>query len=164
MLVWFAGLAPPAVAAIFASRALDYRFVLVGAVLPSLALAVDHLWFMGSLLFPIAVLAGVMVAGWGRRLVQRRWLGLPIGIFCHLILDGAWLRSALFWWPLGGVRLGEVESAGLRPIWALAVMECIGAAALWWSWRRFGLADSHRRREFLRTGRLEPPARRPRGV
>lgn len=164
MLVWFAGLAPPAVAAVFASRALDYRFVLVGAVLPSLALAVDNLWFMGSLLFPIAVLVGVMVIGWGRRLVQRRWLGLPIGLFCHLILDGAWLRSAQFWWPLGGVRLGEVAAAGLRPIWALAVMESIGAAALWWSWRRFGLGESQRRSEFARTGRLEPPARPSRGM
>lgn len=159
MLVWFAGLAPPAVAAVFASRALDYRLVLAGAVIPSLALVVDAVWFMGSLLFPIALLVAVMVAGWGRRLVQRRWLGLPIGIFCHLILDGAWLRSALFWWPLGGVHLGDISVSGLRPIWALALMEAIGAAALWWSWRRFGLADPHRRRAFLRTGRLEGPAR-----
>ena len=159
MLVWVAGLAPPAVAAVFASRGLDFRLVLAGSVIPALALAVDGLWFMGSLLFPIAVLAVVMVAGWGRRLFQRRWLGLPIGLLCHLILDGAWLRPALFWWPLGGMRLGDVAVGGLRPPWALAVMEFIGAAALWWSWRRFGLADRRRRAAFLRTGRLEGPAR-----
>lgn len=156
VLLWFAGLAVPAVAAVFASRALDYRFVIVGAVLPSLALAVDDLWVMGTLLFPIAALVSVMILGWGRRLVQRRWLGFPVGLFCHLILDGAWLRSAAFWWPLGGIALGDVDAARLRPLWAVLAMELVGAAALWWSWRRFGLADPARRQVFRRRGRLEP--------
>ena len=156
MLLWFAGLAVPAVAAVFASRALDYRFVIVGAVLPSLALAVDDLWVMGTLLFPIAALVSVMILGWGRRLVQRRRLGFPIGLFCHLILDGAWLRPAAFWWPLGGIALGDVDAARLRPLWAVLTMELVGAAALWWSWRRFGLADPARRQVFRRRGRLEP--------
>lgn len=156
MLLWFAGLATPAVAAVFASRALDYRFVIAGAVLPALALAVDDLWIMGTLLFPIAAMVGVMVVGWGRRRVQRRWLGLPIGLFCHLILDGAWLRPASFWWPLGGIAPGDVAAVGLRPIWAVLTMEFVGAVALWWSWRRFGLAQRARREEFLRRGRLEP--------
>ncbi|MCY4630842.1 MAG: hypothetical protein OXE75_08155 [bacterium] len=151
MLLWFAGLAPPAVAAVFASRGLDYRFVVAGAVLPSVALVVDGLWIMGSVLFPIGVMTAVMVGGWGRRLVQRRWLGLPIGFFCHLVLDGAWVRTEAFWWPFGS---GEVAGVGLRAVWLLVVMELIGAAALWWSWRRFGLADANRRRDFLRTGRL----------
>ena len=156
MLLWFAGLAVPAVAAVFASRALDYRFVIAGVVLPSLALAADDLWVMGTLLFPIAVLVSVMVLGWGRRLVQRRWLGLPVGLFCHLILDGAWLRPASFWWPLGGVAPGDVVAASLRPFWAVLAMEFVGAVALWWSWRRFGLAEPARRQVFLRRGRLEP--------
>lgn len=156
MLLWFAGLAVPAVAAVFASRGLDYRFVLAGAVLPSLALAVDALWVMNALLFPIAVMTVVMLAGWGRRLVQRRWLGVPIGIFGHLVLDGAWLRTETFWWPLGS---GEVAGARLRPVWLLVVMELIGAAALWWSWRRFGLTDPVCRRAFLRTGRLAVASR-----
>ena len=83
--------------------------------------------------------------------MQRRWLGLPIGFFCHLVLDGAWVRTEAFWWPFGS---GEVAGVGLRAVWLLVVMELIGAAALWWSWRRFGLADANRRRDFLRTGRL----------
>lgn len=159
MLLWFAGLAVPAVAAVFASRGLDYRFVLAGAVLPSLALAVEDLWVMHSLLFPIAAMTAVMLAGWGRRLVQRRWLGAPIGALCYLVLDGAWLRTETFWWPLGG----EAAAASLRPVWLLVVMEALGAAALWWWWRRFGLADPLRRGKFLRTGRLggaPRPARR----
>lgn len=164
MLLWFAGLTVPAVAAVFASRALDYRLVIVGAAGPSLALAIDGLWIMDTLLFPIAALGGVMIAGWGRRLVQRRWLGIPIGLFCHLILDGAWLRPASFWWPLGGVARGEVAAAGLHPLPAVLAMEVVGAVALWWTWRRFGLGDAARRRAFVRRGRLEPPARpRPAG-
>ncbi|MCY3924591.1 MAG: hypothetical protein OXG52_03615 [bacterium] len=152
MLCWFAGLTVPAVAATFASRGLDYRFVIAGAVLPALALAVDGLWVMGTLLFPIAALVGVMSVGWGRRLAQRRWLGLPIGLFCHLILDGAWLRPASFWWPLRGAA--PPAAASLRPLWAVLTMELVGAAGLWWSWRRFGLAEQARRGAFLRTGRL----------
>ena len=159
MLLWFAGLAAPAVAAVFSSRGLDYRFVLAGAVAPSLALAVEALWIMDSLLLPIAVMTAVMLGGWGRRLVQRRWLGVPIGLFCHLVLDGAWLRTETFWWPLSA---GEVAGRGLRPIWLLAVMELIGAAALLWSWRRFGLTDPARRRDFLRAGRLAVAPRAPR--
>ncbi len=164
VLLWFAGLTVPAVAAVFASRALDYRFVIAGAALPSLALAVDSLWVMGTLLFPIAVLVAVMLLGWGRRLLQRRWLGFPIGLFCHLILDGAWLRPASFWWPLGGVALGDVAAVSLRPLWAALTMEFVGAVALWWSWRRFELTDPARRRAFLRRGQLAPPPRpRPAG-
>ncbi|MCY3786404.1 MAG: hypothetical protein OXG55_12160 [bacterium] len=159
MLLWFAGLGVPAVAAVFSSRGLDYRFVLAGTVAPSLALAVAALWIMDSLLLPIAVMAAVMVGGWGRRLVQRRWLGVPIGLFCHLVLDGAWLRTGTFWWPLGS---GEVAGRGLRPIWLPVIMELIGAAALWWSWRRFGLADPARRRDFRRAGRLTVAPRPPR--
>ncbi len=159
MLLWFAGLVVPAVAAVFASRTLDYRLVLLGAVLPTLELVRAGAGVMGTLIFPIAVLVVVMIAGWGRRLVQRRWLGVPIGLFCHLILDGAWARPALFWWPLSAGRLGEIEAPGLRPLWAILVMEIIGAVALWWWWRRFGLHTPERRRVFWRTGRLEAPAR-----
>ena len=157
VLLWFAGATVPAVAVVFASRALDYRFVLAGAVLPSLALAIDGLWVMSALLFPITAMTVVMLAGWGRRLVQRRWLGIPIGLFSHLVLDGAWLRTGTFWWPLGG---SEVAGPTLGPVWWLAVTELIGAAALWWSWRRFGLADPACRRAFLRAGRLTVTPRR----
>jgi len=37
-------------------------------------------------------------------------------------------------------------------------LELAGAVALAWGWRRFGLADSTRRRAFLTTGRLRPVA------
>ena len=94
--------------------------------------------------------------------MQRRWLGLPIGLFCHLILDGAWLHPDSFWWPLRGVAPDDVAAGGLRPIWAVLAMEFVGAVALWWSWRRFGLAERARREEFLRGGRLQP--QRPRRV
>ena len=160
MLFWFAGLAVPAVAAIFASRALDYRLVLLGAVLPTLELVRSGSWVTSTLAFPTAVMLLVMIVGWGRRRMQRRWLGVPIGLFCHLILNGAWARPALFWWPLGGGRLGPAEAPGLRPLWAILAMEIVGAVALWWWWRRFGLNTPERRRVFWRTGRLEVPARR----
>ena len=41
-----------------------------------------------------------------------------------------------------------------RPNLHLALEELVGAGALVWCWRRFGLADPTRRAAFLRSGRL----------
>jgi hypothetical protein len=41
-----------------------------------------------------------------------------------------------------------------RPVPVIVAQELVGAAALVWCWRRFGLADPSRREAFVRTGRL----------
>ena len=41
----------------------------------------------------------------GRRLARRQWLGLPIGMYLHLVLDLSWTRSQTFWWPFLGVGI-----------------------------------------------------------
>jgi len=38
--------------------------------------------------------------------------------------------------------------------WLNVVLEAVGAGIVVWAWRRFGLADSNRRGEFVRTGVL----------
>jgi hypothetical protein len=96
----------------------------------------------------------VMLATRHRRMLRRAWLGLPIGLFMHLILDGTWSRSEAFWWPLLGIdadrgRLPELS----RGAGGLA-LELVGIAVGWWLWRRLGLDDAGRRRTLLTTGRL----------
>jgi hypothetical protein len=156
VLLWFAGMAFVFVWSVFKDTAIDYRLVMAGALLPD---AVD-VWFGGaralhSLVFSVGLLVVVMLATRGRRLLRRRLLAVPIGTFCHLVLDGAWARTSTFWWPF----LGDgFEGSGLpsldRPVWLLVGLEVAGAAALAWAWSRFRLGEPERRASFIRTGRL----------
>ena len=155
MFLWFAGGSFVAVWAVFRSPALDYRLVMVGALLPLLDLALGGPRVLHTLLAPVVALVVVMLATQRRRLLRRRWLGLPIGLFLHLVLDGVWTRAHLFWWPAFGVtfpagRAPELtRSAGLD-----LLLEVAGAAALVWVWRRFRFAEPDRRQRFVRTGQL----------
>ena len=154
MLIWYAALAAVGVWAVFDSPALDYRVVMVGAVLPVPELLLGRPGPLHSLTAAVAVLAAVMLATRGRRLVRRRWLGIPIGLFAHLVLSGVWADTDAFWWPLTGVALSDAEPPELGRGALTLVLEVVGvAAALWW-YRRVGLGDPTARRDFLRTGQL----------
>lgn len=155
MLIWFAALAFVIVAAVFDSPALDYRVVMLGAVLPVAEGLVGGPWLMHTLAGSVLVLAVVMLATIGRRLVRRRWLGLPIGIFLHLVLDGTWTDTELFWWPFGGGSLGEGPVPVFDHLVVSLLLEIIGIGVAVWAWRRYGFDDAARRRIFVRTGRLD---------
>lgn len=160
MVLWFAGLTLVSVVAIFSSPAIDHRLVIAGSVLPAIEVVLDGPWVMHTLAFPCAVLVVVMVVAPGRRLVQRRWVGLAIGLFFYLVFDGAWARTELFWWPAFGVSVDAADLPGLEPLWALVAMEIVGAACLAWAWRAYGLGDPVARSNFVRTGRLPRAALR----
>ena len=156
MFFWFAGFAFAIVLVVFSSPALDYRLVVIGAVLPVGEVALGGAWFLHTLLGPVVMLTVVMLATMGRRLRRRRWLSLPIGMFMHLVLDGTWATTALFWWPLLGVDqvLGveSVPEAG-RSVGAIVVMELAGLAVLVWLARRLELFGDGRER-FWSSGQL----------
>jgi membrane-bound metal-dependent hydrolase YbcI (DUF457 family) len=156
VLLWFAGMSFVLVWTVFKDTAIDYRLVMLGALLPDLI----DVWVGGprvlhTLAFSVLLLCTVMLSTWGRRLARRRMLALPIGTFCHLVLDAMWARSATFWWPFLG---GRLDGRGLpslqRPLALLVVLELCGAAALAWVWARFRLSEPARRATFVRTGHL----------
>jgi hypothetical protein len=154
VVIWFAVLSVVLTWAVFQSPAIDYRLVALGAVLP-----VAEVPFgpgpLHTLLGPTVVLTAVMLATQRRRLVRRRWLGLPIGMYLHLVLDLAWTDAEVFWWPFLGAPLFDGDAPELgRGVWTL-VMELAGVAAAVWAYRRFGLDDADRRRRFLHTGQLD---------
>ena len=85
-------------------------------------------------------------------------LGIPIGTFLHLVLDGAWSTTTVFWWPLAGTSFEDAPVPSVdRGLWS-ALLELAGLGILAWGWQRFGLADPRRRATFARTGRLDPSA------
>lgn len=162
MIFWFAGVTFVFVWWVFRSPALDYRLVMLGAILPVGEFAFGGPRVLHTLLAPVALLAVLMLATQKRRLVRRRWIGLPIGMLVHLVLDGIWTRPDVFWWPFTGVdfppgQLPEVE----HPVGVLVLFEAIGIGCLVWAWRTFGLSDRATRDRFLRTGQLSRTVLRP---
>jgi hypothetical protein len=154
MLIWFAVGSVVATWAVFQSPAIDYRLVAFGAVLPVVEVPFGA-GPLHTLLVPTLVLVVVMLATSHRRLVRRRWLGLPIGMYFHLVLDLAWARTDTFWWPFlsRSFTPGSAPEVARGP-WTL-VMEAVGIALGVWAYRRFGLDDPARRSRFLRTGQLD---------
>jgi hypothetical protein len=128
--------------------------VALGSVLPLLDAVTGGAWVLHTLLASVAALAIVMLATRRRRLVRRRWLGIPIGMFVHLVLDGVWTNTDVFWWPFFGTSFAG-ESLPETQRWPLVIaMELAGAGALVLCYRRFDLADPIARRRFLTTGQL----------
>ena len=155
MLLWPAGMAVAIVWYVFRDPAIDYRLVVAGALLPDLADGpLGGARVLHTLAFSAVLLVAVMLVTRRRRHARRRWLALPIGTFVHLLLDGMWTRTHTFWWPLFGWHLGGgLPALDHGPV-VLALEELVGAGALVWCWRRFGLGDPARRATLLRTGRL----------
>ncbi len=155
MVLWFAGMSFLAVWLIFRDPALDHRLVVAGALLPDLIDGpTGGPWLAHTLAGSALLLVGVMVGTRGRRVLRRRLLALPIGTFLHLVLDGAWARTEVFWWPAFGPGLGEGPLPSVARGWTDVPLELAGLAVLVWAWRRFRLAEPQRRRLLLRTGRL----------
>lgn len=155
MLLWYVGLSVLIVANVFRSVGVDYRLVALGSVLPLLlSLPFGHRTFSYTLLFPVVLLIVVMLATIGRpRLLRRRLLCIPIGVFCGLVLAGAFTNSDVFLWPLGGSGFGN---EALLPVWWVVLLEELaGLVACWWVVGQFDLYLPGPRREFFRTGRLQ---------
>jgi hypothetical protein len=162
VLVWYLATAAAGVWAVFDSPAIDYRFVLLGAALPVGEVVLGRPGPLHSLPVVVLVLAVVMLATTGRRLLRRRLLGIPIGLMSYLVFSGTWADTTAFWWPLTGLDLSDARPPELARGALTVVLELIGVAlALWWV-RRVGLDDTEARAEFRRSGRLPrtttPPA------
>ncbi len=154
MFFWFAGLSFLLVLVVFSSPALDYRLVMLGAAVPAGEIVFGGAGPAHSIVTPIVVLAVVMGATTGRRLLRRQLLGFPIGLFMHLVLDGSWSTSTLFWWPLLGTDVDGSEAVEFgRSFGSLALMEVIGLMALGFLVRRFDLLGEGRDR-FVSTGQV----------
>jgi hypothetical protein len=75
-------------------------------------------------------------------------------MFMHLVFDGAFNNTKVFWWPFAGFNFGGASIPSFDRMWLDVVLEIAGAAMLAWVWRTNNLSSSEARREFFRTGRL----------
>jgi len=156
VLLWFVGMSVVGVVVVFQSSGVDHRLVMIGSVLPVAEGALGRPFVLHTLVGAVVVLGLTMLATRRHRVLRRRLLGLPIGLFAHLVLDFVWTRSRLFWWPFLGRSFGRSQIPELSRGAAGVVLELAGVVALGWCWHRFSLADADRRRRFVTTGRLDP--------
>jgi hypothetical protein len=157
VLLWFAAPTVVAVFAIFRDPSLDYRLVVLGALLPDLIdgfLARRIAWFH-SVIVVVAILVAVMVITIGRRPLRKRLLAVSIGIFGHLVLDGAWLNANAFWWPITTASSKPVPALD-HPLVTIVVQEFVGLVLVGYFVRRAKLDSPARRRLLLRTGTVDP--------
>ena len=154
MLLWYVGLSVLLTANIFRSSGVDYRLVGIGSLLPLVVdLPFGERSVAHTLLFPVALLVIVMVVTIDRpRLLRRRLLCIPIGVFWGLVLSGAFTQSDTFFWPLAA---SSFPGESLLPAWwVVALEELAGLAACWWTVGQFDLYLPAPRAEFRRTGHL----------
>lgn len=166
MLLWFVGSVTVIVLVVFRDPRFDYRLLAVGALAPDLVdgtigVAAGGALVLHSVLSSIVVLALVMALTVDRRETRRRWLAVPIGMFLHLVVDGAVDDARVFWWPLGGWSFGGARLPVVERGWWNIPLEMLGALALAWVWRRHDLRDPSRRSWLRTTGQLVPSASRP---
>jgi inner membrane protein len=171
VILWHLGAAAALTYVTLGRRRIDYRFVLLGAILPdaldgTLGLFVDlnrsgrgpaH-----SLLAVIFVAVVIIVGFAGERRLSV--FGLAVGWLTHLVADGMWAAPETFLWPAFGMDFAlvpaEPYSVDLftRPLDHLGPWggELVGIAVLAWFWVAFRLGKEDRLKLFLRDGYLRP--------
>jgi len=135
MLFWFAGGAVAIVWFVFHDPQFPMRWLVAGALLPdAIDAPLGGARVAHSVVTTVALLAVVMLATIGRRARRRRWLALVIGVFLHLVLDGAFANARTFWWPVSGTRLPAARLPSIERGWWNVPLELLGLLALarWW--------------------------------
>ena len=155
MFFWFIGTAVVTVGFVFRDPGFDNRLLIVGSVLPVADGVFGGSRALHSITASIVLLAGVMLFTARGSSIRRTLLGLPIGMFLHLVFDAAWNDTDTFWWPFTGVSFSDdgipIVDRGLLSV----ALEAVGLAICVWLWRTNGLGDPERRRRFLHDGRLQ---------
>ncbi|MEL6892761.1 MAG: hypothetical protein AAFP84_14285 [Actinomycetota bacterium] len=154
MFFWFVGTACMAVGFVFRDPRFDYRLLVVGSVLPVADAVFGGARALHSIVTSIVLLALLMLATSGRKPIRKTLLGLPIGMFLHLVFDAAWNDTDTFWWPITGVSFTDEGIPIADRGWWSIVLEAIGLGLCAWLARRNRLLTAGGRTAFLRTGVL----------
>lgn len=155
MVLWFVATAVLAVKFVFNDPRFDYRLLVVGVLLPD---AVDAVFggarVLHSLSFSVALMTIIMLVTRRGSSARRRLLPLAIGTFLHLVFDGAFANTDVFWWPFTGASFGNARLPIAERGALNVVLEMLGAMGIVWIVRRHGLQNGVARRRFIVTGEL----------
>ena len=172
MLLWHLGIAALIVYVSLGRRRIDYRMILVGAVLPDVIDGILGLfgffegpagrWIAHSILAAIAVTVVIILVFKGDR--RQSLFGIGVGWMLHLVADGMWAAPETFFWPAFGTEFSTSPTEPyswdlfLDPMAHLMTWtgELIGLAILAWFWVAFRLGEDDRFRLFLSDGYLRP--------
>jgi hypothetical protein len=177
MLFWHLGMTCAIVFFALGARRIDYRVVLLGAVISDVVdKPIGRIFFedyfeSGRLYGHTLLVATVLLLTIQltlRGATARRWFILPICMLIHQVLDAMWDSPIAWFWPLFGSKFPpdpkdnywwEVLTRPLDHPWVL-VQEAVGLALLIYLARAYKLQDPDLRRRFLRQGQLiERPER-----
>lgn len=177
MLFWHLGMTCAIVFFALGARRIDYRVVLLGAIISDLidkpigrVLFADRFesgrLYGHTLLVATASLLAIQLVLRGA--TARRWFILPICMLIHQVLDAMWNEPITWFWPLFGSEFPadpkqnywlEVLARPLDHPGELA-REALGLALLIYMARAYKLQDPELRRRFIRKGQLiERPER-----
>ncbi len=155
MFFWFIATAVIAIGFVFRDPSFDNRLLVVGSVLPAVDIAFGGARALHSITVSIALLAMVMITTKRGSGIRKTLLGLPIGMFLHLVFDAAWNDTDTFWWPITGLGFDDSGIPIVDRGWISLVLEAVGVAGFLWLWKRNGLSAPAQRRQFFRDGRLD---------
>ena len=156
MFFWFIATSIWSVWFVFRDPKFDYRLLAIAALVPDF---VDGLRGavgpMHSVVTSISVLFFIMIATAGRRPIRQRLLAIPIGMFMHLIYDGAFTDTIVFWWPFTGTALSNKSLPSIDRGLVNLPLELFGVVACIIAWRYFLLSNTNNRRAFFKVGSLQ---------
>ncbi len=122
MFFWFIGTAVASVWSVFRDPKFAYRWVIVGALIP-----------VFSVVTVVGVLTAVMLLTIGKKAVRKNYLALTIGLFMHLVFDGAFLNTKMFWWPLAGFTTNGYSMPLIERGLLNIPLEIVGVALILWT-------------------------------
>ena len=155
MFFWFLATSVITIGFVFRDPSFDNRLLLVGSVLPAADAIFGGARALHSITVSIGLLAVVMIGTQRGSSRRKTLLGLPIGMFLHLVFDAAWNDTSTFWWPITGLGFDDSGIPIVDRGWISVLLEVVGVVGGVWVWRRNGLSDRSRRQQFMRDGRLD---------
>ena len=129
MLLWFIGTSVASVWSVFRDPKFAYRWVIVGALAP-----------VFSVVTVVGILVAVMLLTIGenasKKTVRKNFLALTIGLFMHLVFDGAFLSTKMFWWPLAGLSMHGYAIPLVERGFLNIPFEIVGVGLILWTKER----------------------------
>jgi len=162
------GIAAAIVYVTIGRRRVDYRFVLLGAIVPDLIDAATCGFYdcgggrgiAHSLLANVVVTVVIILVLRGE--TRLAVFGLGVGWLLHLVGDGMWDAPQTFFWPAAGTEFAtspaepyswDLVTDPLEHAWTWAG-ELAGLLILAWFYVAFSLGEPARRRRFIKDGHL----------